>query len=864
MRQQKEIVPNSEFIVLCIIFVGIIYNQLTVSMRHFLIAFRSLCLFLLMFAIAQKGFSQSKLLIKANKAFHQKKWSKFNRLSEKINKKDSISLDVSYLNYLNFSPSSPNFQAEKNYECAFKFDSSRSQLPLKQIQSFDQKLKLRYDRQNVVDSALARFLNQLLLQNDSHKIQEFILKFKDEKSIPTVQQFISHYIQKYISVESNKTIQILEIKQAWHEAFLQKELNAILMFRDKYPQSFCDELAYHLEAKYAFLQALKINSIEEFNYIKQKYSNTQFAVSADSAIAEIQFNQLSNKYKIQDLKKFNAEYKNTRLNNLVANRLIGLEKMDSVIQVVNAQLVGREPQIPSHVKIDLESITIQFKQSYRFDVKRKDGRKFIYSYVQYLPFFNGHILKASDYEKDEFVFVNEKSGKKVDLKGKPLFCMRIDSTVQLVTENLQKNAAIGFEILTSTSHNHSLKPVFTQIFDSSDNSQLLDKINIEDGKILSKISDFIAKSSLTVPIGTQEFKYIDSQWVKSVFYPEIGDFQKPITKDFVDYWIKMKMPLFNLNGFNSFYRYNDSQQLIKLAEKPEGVFFPIAVKQIGNSHLITCISNPLKGNAFSNIEKYIQLGNDKDFVYIELESAIQQNELTAFPPSFNPNQLFLTAYALGLFQLQYPNSMVDEVFCNLLNKNYLGLDQEITKPVFRNWAINFVQYRMSVEPLFEDILRMPLNFTFKVKLEEYNLNNQSFTVRGDKNLEPELSFANQLNLDHQLIKEMKAMKSICPITSMSVEHTPTMVFNKGSETDFTIHVKEMDAAKVLKMKDKDQSIYMRIKITPMTKALGKECKVCINGTCDEYKLRNCKISFQADQYEFSANPDFKQSLILKQ
>ena len=819
---------------------------------------------LLLFTGFSNGFAQSKIAIKAQKAFENKNFKKFEILNEKQKLKDSNSVDYAFLCYLKSSPNSPHFVSKNFFEFSKVLEFKYDHLSLKKQKKFSKKLKFKFRPNQLIDSSLNIYLNELLLKNDTSQIQAFVMPFNDSLTIPIVQTFISHYLQKYIDVGPSNTIKILETKFAWHEAIAQKDLNAILMFRDKFPQSFCDELAYKLEAKYAFLQAMKVNTIEEFAYIKQKYANTSFAVSADSAIAEIQFNKLPNKFKIKDLQKFNAEFKNSRLNNLVANRLIGLEKLDSAIQVINAQLVGREPKIPAHVKIDLESITIQFKQSYRFDVKRKDGRKFIYSYFQYLPFLNGHVLKASNYEKDEYVFVNEKSGKTLDLKGKPLFCMRIDSTVQLVTENQQKNAAIGFQILTSTAQNNVIKPVFTQIFDSSDNSQLLDKINIEDGKILSKISDYIAKSSLTVPIGTQEFKYIDSQWIKSQFYPEIGDYQKPITIDFIDNWIKMKMPLFNNDHFHSFYRYNDSQRLVKLNEKPDGVFFPIAVKQIEKIQYVVCIANPLKGNAYSNLEKYIQLGNDKDFIFIDLENAIQQNELSAFPTSFKSNQLFSTAYALGLFQLQYPSSMVDEVFCNLLNKNYIGLDQEITKPVFRNWAVNFVQYRMSVEPLMEDILRMPLNLTFKVKLEEYNANNQSFTVRGDKNMEPELSFANQLNLDHQLIKEMKAMKSICPITSMSVEHTPTMVFNKGSETDFTIHVKEMDAAKVLKLKDKDQTIYMRIRIIPITKSLGKECKVCLNGTCDEYKLRNCKISFQADQYEFSANPEFKQSLILKQ
>ncbi len=831
-------------------------------MHKFLTTLKSFCLLFFLFVNFHLGFSQSKILVKAHKAFQQKKWSKFDRLFAKNAEKDSTSFDVSYLKYLKFSPSSPNFNAEKNYIYAFKYDSCRSVIPAKTIQGFDQKLKLTYNRSKTVDSALGLYLNQLLQLNDTLKIHKFIIAFNDERSIPEVQKFISHYLQKYISVEPNRTIQILEIKQAWLDALIQHELNSILMFRDKFPKSYCDDYAYFLEAKFAFLAATKIHSEDEYAFFKQKYPNTNFAISADSAIAEIYFNRIPNKYKIADLQQFNAKFKNSRLNNLVANRLIGLEKIDSAIHVVNLQLTGREPKVPAHVKIDLESISIQRKKRFQFDSKRKDGRKLVYSYLQYMPFFEGHILKASDYQSDEYVFVNENSGKTFDLLGKPLFCMRIDSTVQLVTENQQKNFAVGFQILTS--HNKFIKPVFTQIFDSSDNSQLLDKINIEDGKILSKISDYIAKSSLTVPIGTQEFKYIDSQWTKAEFFPEIGDYQKPITVSFIENWIKLKMPFFIHAGFTSLYKYNDSNQLHAVKDKADGVMFPICTIKMDQHDYIICVANPLKGNAYNNLDKYKQLGREKDFVYIKISQAIESNELSAFPPTFKSNQLFSTAYALALFQLQYPMSMVDESFCNLLNKNYLGLDQEITKPVFRNWAVNFVQYRMSVEPLLDDILKMPLYFTFKVKLEEYNSNNQSFTVRGDKNMEPEFSFANQLNLEHQLIDQMKSMKSMCPITSLSVEHTPTMVFNKGSESDFTIHVKETDAYKILKLTDKDQSIYMRIKVQPITKALGKECKVCVNGNCDEYKLRNCKISFQAEQYEFSATQDFKQSLILKQ
>ncbi len=813
------------------------------------------------FAFSQNLLGQSKFAIKANKAFAKNKWEKFLILREKQHLKDSHSIDYAFIQWLQFSTKTPLHHPGKYYQSALKFDSLFQKLSLKNQKKYTEKLKIQYSPNLWKDSALKIFLNQLIQTNDTAQIHDFVIKFHDSASIPVVQNFITHYLQKYIAVGANRTIQILETKYAWHEAIAQKELNAILMFRDKFPNSFCDDLALKLEAHYAFLQASKVNTIEEFTYIKIKYANTIFARLADSVIAERQFSNLKNKFDLKALIAFNQQYKNSRLNNLIASRIIGLDKMDSTIVVVNKQLNLNDPKIPRNVTINLESVQIQGKKKLEFSVSRKNGRKMVYSYVQHLPFYESHVLKASDFERDEFIMVNENSGKIIDLAGKPLFCLRIDSTVELVTENQIKSGSVGVQIVKQV--HQQIVPAFSQIFDTLDFSQKTDKIYSEQGKIFCKITDFISKSSLTVPIGTYVFQHGDSGWYKTDFIPEMGDYQKPITKDFCLNWIAERMPLFCAGTFASFSKMNEFRTLQSITEKPEGCLFPIAFDIVNGEEKLVCVVKPLKGADYTKIEKYKTLGLDKDFIYIELEKAISMGEIAAFPVSFNSSQLFSAAYSLGLFQTQYPSTLVDENFCYLMNKSLLVFDPEFTKPILKKWAVNFVQYRMSTEYLLDEIITVPLFFDFKVKLDEYNSNNQSFTLRADKNTNPMLTFINA-NMENLLSNSIQSFHALSPINDLVIDHVPTMVFNKGSETDFTIHVKESDAGKLQKLADSDKTIYVRMKITPVLKPVGKECKVCATGSCDEYKLRNCKIIYQAEQYEFSSNSEFKQTLILKQ
>lgn len=817
---------------------------------------------ILFFAFSQSLWGQSKYAIKANKACANKKWEKFLVLREKQRLKDSNSIDYAFVQWVHFSSKTPFYHPKKQYQFARKFDSLFQKLSLKNQKQFTEKLKIKYVPNLWIDSSLENYLNTLIQSNDTNEIHNFVVNFHDSVSIPVVQNFIKHYLQKYIAVGANRTIQILETKYAWHEAIAEKELNAILMFRDKFPNSFCDELALQKEAYYAYLQAAKINTIEEFTYIKTKYTNTIFAHLADSVIAEKQFSNLKNQFDLGELIAFNKLYKNNRINNLIANRIIGLDKMDSTIKVVNKQLQGIDVKVPKNVLVNLESIVIQGKKKLEFSVVRKNGRKMVYSYLQYLPFYESHILKASDFEKDEYLLVNENNGKTVDLAGKPLFCLRIDSSVQLVTEFQGKSGSVGIQIVKL--FQQQVVTVFSQIFDTLDFSQKTEKIYTEQGKLFCKITDFIAKSSLTVPIGTHVFHRTDSGWLKLEFIPEIGDYQKPITKDFCLNWIAERMPLFAIGTSGSFFKMNESRALQAISEKPEGCLFPIAFDNIDGHEKLICVAKPLKGSDYSKIERYKMLGLDKEFIYLDLDKATVLGEISAFPSSFNLAQLFTSAYTLGLFQTQYPSTLVDENFCYLMNKSLLVLDPEFTKPILKKWAVNFVQYRMSTESLIEEIATLPMNFTFKVKLDEYNTNNQSFTLRADKNINPSLVFINAENMENPLSKSIQMFHGLSPINDLVIDHVPTMVFNKGSETDFTIHVKESDANKLLKLADSDKTVYLRMKISPVLIPVGKECKVCATGICDEYKLRNCKISYVAEQYEFSSNAEFKQTLILKQ
>jgi hypothetical protein len=115
-----------------------------------------------------------------------------------------------------------------------------------------------------------------------------------------------------------------------------------------------------------------------------------------------------------------------------------------------------------------------------------------------------------------------------------------------------------------------------------------------------------------------------------------------------------------------------------------------------------------------------------------------------------------------------------------------------------------------------------------------------------------------------MLAELADVNILNTVNGFTIDHKPTMVFNKGSESDFTIFVNDFDAQKINKLQDKNHAVYMRVKVLPNLKVNGKICKGCDSHSCDEYKLRNCKLLFTAEQYEFSASPDFLQSVVLKQ
>lgn len=830
--------------------------------RFFLIIFLS-------FVTPQSSFSQSKFAVKAAKAHAKQNWKKFNLFVNKQRLKDSLSFDYTYLRYLSSStPSSPQFTSKSCYENTLVLFKQYNIISPKNKEAYCKTLNL-CDAKIVqyLDSSLERYLNELLAKNDTIEIQTFIISYHDSMTIRTVQSFILHYLQKYISTVPTSTVKILETKYAWHEAIAQKDLNAILLFRDKYPNSFCDSLAYVYEAFFAFQHALQINTVEEFQYIKDKYIHSNFANSADSAIAIIAFNQLPDKYKIADLVEFNSKFKNTPLNAIIANRIIGLDKLDSVVKLVNQRLMNFEPVVPKNVKIEQGSITINGAKKIRFNdqnIYRKTA--IVHSYLDYLPMFDAHLVRVDNYEKSIYLLVNGKTGKKHTLRGAPVFCLRIDSSVNLVCKIQNKTPLdeSGFQIVKLV--NGELKITQEILLDTSDFSQYLDSIYTINGNIQCKISDFIAKSLIYVPFGTLEFKHGDTGWIKANFEPAIGDYQKVLDEDFLRYWIKLKMPIFKTNSSRSFYRKSKSGFYDSL-DRIDGCLFPLAFQKDSANHVhVVCTQKPLKGTDFNNLEKYKSLGLDLDFIYFDLKNALMNREISAFPSPFLEFNRISNVYNLNLFQQQYnlENDLLDFDYCYLLNRTLFTFDETLKKDVLTKWAVNFVQFKNNHEQFFNDIKELPLLYTVKVNLEEYNVNNHSFNVRADKSVKEQLKFVVPADGQNDLMNELSGVNVLNAVNGFSIEHNPTMVFNKGSESDFTIFVNDVDAQKINKLQDKNHAVYLRIKGLPKTKVIGKFCKGCDSRNCDEYKLRNCKLEFTAEQYEFSASPDFTQSIILKQ
>ena len=831
---------------------------------------RILLFIFLSFAAPNFAFSQSKYAIKGSKAFAKQKWKKFSINLKKQKEKDSLSIDYLYLKHLStFTKLSPFFSPKNGYVNTKSFLDRYSQMNPKTIELYCKKLKFCEGTISyLLDTTLSVYLNDLLIKNDTSEIQSFIKNYHDSNSIHTVQSFILHYLQKYITVEPTNTVKILEIKYAWHEAIAQKDLNAILLFRDKFPNSFCDTLAFECEAYFAFQHAMQINTLEEYQYIKDKYKRSKYSNSADSAIAIMAYNQLKDKYNIDDLVAFNAKYKNKPLNSFVSNRIIGLDKLDSVVKLVNQRLINFEPIVPQNVKIEQGSITINGAKTVKFkDQNLYQKTTQVYSYIDYLPMFDAHLIRVDNYENSNYIFVNAKTGKKLQVQGIPEFCVRIDSTAHVICKiqnripmqesGIQIVQVIGGELVVSQKI----------LLDTIDYSQRLDTVFARNGKIHIKISDFIQKSSLYVPFGTLELNHANDSWKKYQFIPEIGDYQKPINKEFLENWIRYKMPIFNYGTFTSFSKLSKTKNVEPVLNNLEGCLFPIAIQSDSSGRVtIICTQKPLKGNDFHKIEKYKSLGLDLDFIYVDLNKAVSQNEIFAFPSQFAKFNRIKNIYNLNLFQHQYntESDLMDFDYCYLLTRNLLTLDESLVKNVLTRWAVNFVQYKNNNIEFFSDIQELPLNYTVKVNLEEYNTNNHSYTVRSDKNLNEQLNFMVPSDQKNDLMVELSGVNVLSNVNTFSIEHKPTMVFNKGSESDFTIFVNEFDAQKMDKLADKNRAVYMRIRITPNLKVIGKTCKGCDSKSCDEYKLRNCKLQFIAEQYEFSASPDFNQSIVLKQ
>jgi hypothetical protein len=267
---------------------------------------------------------------------------------------------------------------------------------------------------------------------------------------------------------------------------------------------------------------------------------------------------------------------------------------------------------------------------------------------------------------------------------------------------------------------------------------------------------------------------------------------------------------------------------------------------------LICTTEPKVGIDYSNINSY----NRESLVFIKFDSSVSSKEIQNLPVEFNEDALELHAFSYFIYKMQYPSTLTPLNYCGLIADEYKFIDEFKRKKIIESWSEIFVRKLLKNQTDYRNKLYADNNYfdlTLFVKLNEYNMNEHSFTIetiRDQENNTYSRDFLNQLNYFRFAI--------------FGIGNSTDYISNSGYRESFKIVVSEDKASKITDLLNGERNVYLRIRSKTREPDYSTNCNPCPNNKCNLYDLRQCKIKLDAFEYIFSASPNFSNSINVRQ
>ncbi|MDA0784287.1 MAG: hypothetical protein O2814_07055 [Bacteroidetes bacterium] len=726
---------------------------------------------------------------------------------------------------------------------------------------------------------------------------------KNQNSIEKIQEFLLRYPNSKYQIDASK----IEAQLAFNLVKNSNSIENLQEFRIKYNDIRYNDSSLRIEEELSYLNAKELNTIDLFESHIISYPNSRFNKSVDSMIFSYYTALIQGNYNSADLTEINRKINHTKTSKYIGRLIRKLKITDSLILLNNKIVNGSNFITPKNVTITPNSITIKSSKPILFKDKPGDDRYSgtHYEYLTYIPILESHEILKSEFDAPNPFLINEKTFKITELKGRIHEFFRIDTSFYFMDKNeCYMGNCEGFQIYKK--NRNDIKRVFSFIPDSLDPEVFIDSLYYNNSKIYCSISKNEYQFNIKINIGTAEFSIIDGKWEKTNFIIPTVETNNQIDKSVISKLIETRQPFFtsglsnykkesNSNSLNSnldqsedeektgssqyyfMYSFDSYGELKPLETSKKLALYPIlfvndtTIDKKRRFDLI-CTSSPMAGTDYANFDAYKRSYNRQNsLIFIKFDDAVRFNEIQNLPIELNDDALELQTLFYSLYNKQHPSSLSPFQFCSFMAKEYTFIDEFKKKKIIESWSKIFLQELIKRQNSINKKLDGTLNLSLYVHVNEYNMNTKSFTIEtvnehwndyDHKSAAPDLKLLNTPNFSSQHNNYLNQIDFF----SISINNN-TQPNNKISNSSYRetliIGIDEEKAADISNILNGDRNIYLSIKTKLRERDYSINCNPCPNANCELYQLQNCKIQFDAIEFEFAANPNFKNSINVK-
>jgi hypothetical protein len=712
--------------------------------------------------------------------------------------------------------------------------------------------------------------NSAFLENAKNK--EIELSWNYIKNMSSIEK-IKEFINKYPNSKYQSEAKILEIKWAYDFAKNSNSIELLQDFRNQYKNSIYIDSSLRLEESIAFDIVKLKNKVEEFENYLVNYPSSKYNRSIDSLIFSYYLKITTGNYNIASLKEIYTKINHKKSSTYFSKYIKKLEDIDSLIYLNNNIVKGKNFLVPKNVTITPNNIVIKSSKPIIFKNVGDGGDGTFYDYLTYIPLLESHELLKS---YDNPFLINEKTFKLTRLAGQIQEFFRVDSTVYFISRNeCISEDCEGFEIYRKDKS--EIRSVFKYVPDSLDLEVVIDSLFFENDKIYCSIVKNSYVFDLKIELGKSEFSLINNKWEKTNMIVPVEDKSDIFDKVEMLKLIETRRPFFTsqvskneISGrdgsyYSSLYAFDDYGELKRVSINEKLALYPIQFvdnETLKNFNVIEdfrknritfdliCTTEPKVGIDYSNINSYSR----ESLVFIKFDNSVLFKEIQNLPVEFNEDALEFHAFSYFTYSMQHPSTLTPINFCSLITDEYKFIDEFKRKKILESWAQIFsrtlIKNRTDYKKRYNNSY---LDLTLFVKLNEYDMNEQSFTILTNYDQENNAysrDFLNHLNYFRFAI--------------FGFGNSTDYISNSGYSENFKLFVSEDKASKITDMLNGERRVYLKIRCKTREPDYSTNCNPCPNNKCNLYDLRQCEIKLDAFEYIFSASPNFSNSINVRQ